>query len=263
MRGSNHYKTVIRVVVASIAAASLLTGLPALAQGDTPQSPSREFELRRSQLISDDSGSVISLGSWAIEHDLSGRAQDLYRNYLRSFPFDDGVYSALLELSENRDLPKESNAFETTRELLPAHFREFETEHFIILTDTRNDWAKNQSVHLERAHREFLRFVHRLKLKPLPIKHKLVCVLFNDREDYQEFASEHDDVPDTAIAGHYSPKADRVVFYNANSNPSVSEANIKLKVMAKDIQQLDIEAAKAKRSGDREKAKSLLHTATY
>ena len=76
-----------------------------------------------------------------------------------------------------------------------------------------------------------------------------MCVLFDDRDEYRSFADRHDDVKDPWIAGYYSPRHDRIVFYRGESNPSVEEARTKLAQMRKDAANLERRAARARREG--------------
>jgi hypothetical protein len=65
---------------------------------------------------------------------------------------------------------------------------------------------------VERTCEEFERFARQCDLRPLPLQHKLVCVLFQEHEEYQAFARHHDGMSNPAFTGYYSPRNDRVVF---------------------------------------------------
>jgi hypothetical protein len=77
-----------------------------------------------------------------------------------------------------------------------------------------------------------------------PLEHKLVCVLFRDREGYRQFAGDFDMVEEGWIAGYYAPRSDRVVFYHASANPSVHEAEQELARMEAELRELRDEHAR-------------------
>ncbi|MDY7109284.1 MAG: DUF1570 domain-containing protein [Planctomycetota bacterium] len=190
----------------------------------------------------------------------AGRLDDadaVYRRILDDDPLHRLARRALLELARRRPLPGSSPAYDHARALLPPRFGEYQTRRFVVLSDADVSWTRLQAQRLERAHHQFHRFARRLGLEPLPLRHKLVCVLFADRVEYQQFARTKDDVADPWIAGYYSPKNDRVVFYQGEANPSVVEARHRLKQMRCEMDSLAREADDAAREGRREHARVL------
>jgi hypothetical protein len=142
-----------------------------------------------------------------------------------------------------------STAYHETRSLLPSRFLEHETARFIVLSDADPRWTREQAQRLERTHHQFLRFAQRLGLAPEPLREKLVCVLFDDRAEYQRFATQHDGVEDPWIAGYYNPASDRSVFYRGDSNPSVVRARAKLEAMRADLADIHQDALDAENAG--------------
>lgn len=140
-------------------------------------------------------------------------AEATYRHILRLDPDSEPAYAALIALTDGRTLSKESDSYNDARELLDRTFLEYETRRFIVLSNADPRWSRSQAEHLERAHHQFMRFVNRLGIRPLPLQHKLVCVLFEHQRDYQDFAATNDNIHDPWIAGYYSPRHDRVVFF--------------------------------------------------
>jgi len=196
----------------------------------------------------------LELAARAERRGLLDRAEDAYRRVLDGSPLHQGARRALIRLAEGRPLPRTSQAYEQARADLPERFIEFETKRFIVLSDADWQWTRAQAQRLERTHHQFQRFARRLRLEPLPLRHKLVCILFADRAEYQHFAGAHDDVADPWIAGYYSPVHDRVVFYQGEANPSVVEARSKLRQMGTDIDSIARQAEHAMRQGQRENA---------
>ncbi len=121
-------------------------------------------------------------------------------------------------------LQSNSDMYQQTRELLPQRFLDYETRRFIVISDAAPGWSRRQAALLERTYHQFNRFARRLNVKPLPLRHKLVCVLFQEHDDYRRFARTRDGVTADWISGYYSPKSDRIVFYNIETNPDFAEA---------------------------------------
>lgn len=141
-------------------------------------------------------------------------AEGIYRRLLMEQPLLDEAYVALVQLREGMPLSRESEAYWVTRQQLGGRFREYETRRFIVLSNADAGWTRMQGEYLERAHHQFLRFARRMQLRPLPLKHKLVCVLFAHEREYRAFAAAHDGIEGAWIVGHYSPRYDRVVFFH-------------------------------------------------
>ncbi|MHC4992601.1 MAG: hypothetical protein ACYTGC_16645, partial [Planctomycetota bacterium] len=154
-------------------------------------------------------------------------------------------------------LHAESTAYRDARETLPSSFVEHETSRYVVLADTDRSWAVAQAELLERAHHEFRRFCRTLRLDAAPLRHKLVAVIFEDRDAYQRFALRHDRVPDAALSGYYAPANDRVVFYHVESNPSVAEARRQLLAMRTEIDEMSIRLGDARRRGAHDDARVL------
>ena len=226
----------------------------------TTDSALETFKNRRLSLLSDDPEAWLSLGTWAIENDLLNQADDLYRDYLSIDPSDESIYEALMQLANRRELPRTSETLTKARAALPGNFREHATSRFIVLSDTDTQWTRQQAANLERAHHQLMRYCRRIGLSPLPLRHKLVCVLFERRDDYKRFAHEHDQLGSASVAGYYSPSHDWIVFYNPDSNPSIDLAEAKLDEMKADIIKLTREAERAAAKGDREHAESVRKT---
>lgn len=127
-------------------------------------------------------------------------------------------------VASNAKLQSDSAIYRRTRELLPRRFLDYETRRFIVISDAAPGWSREQAALLELTYHQFNRFTRRMGLKPQPLRHKLVCVLFQEHEDYRRFAQNRDGVTADWISGYYSPKNDRIVFYNIETNPDFAEA---------------------------------------
>ena len=159
----------------------------------------------------------------AREEGLVEDAQALYREVLACDPEHNKAFEGLVQLVGLRPLNVDSNSYRAARELLPRRFREFETRHYVILSDTGRRRARERGDLLERTHGQFLRYAGRLELRPLPLRNKLVCVLFRKRSDFAAFARENDGVAATWCLGYYSPQHDRAVFFDVESERGADE----------------------------------------
>lgn len=132
---------------------------------------------------------------------------------------DNNTFNKMRRLPANLIPTLESEPYHLASHLLGDSFVEYEATRWVVLSDANAQWTRQQAALLQRAHHQFLRYTRRLGLQPRPIRHKLVCVLFENRDEYRKFAQEHDGVTAEWISGYYSPKHDRVVFYNVSTNP--------------------------------------------
>ncbi len=132
-----------------------------------------------------------------------------------------------------------SQGFLKARQLLGPEFRLYETERYVILSDADPDWTREQGRYLERTYHQFHRFVKWLDLQPLPLQHKLVCILFEERANYQRFAASNDDISSPWIAGYFAPKHDWMVFYHIEASPSLSAARDQLTRMRMELNSLE------------------------
>jgi len=220
------------------------------------QSGNVETEIRLESL-SDDCDERIHPAGRAAEAGHLHEADNRLRSRLESNPNDEEAYEALLALWADREPPLDSEPRRATRAILPDSFIETHTGRFVVFSDADGAWTERQSRHLERAHHQFQRFAKRLDLKPLPIRHKLVCVLFARRDDYRRFAAEHDGLTDAAVAGYYSPRADRIVFYDPATNPGAARAEAHVEALQREVERLATDARAAERLGDLNRAADL------
>jgi hypothetical protein len=139
-------------------------------------------------------------------------AQDLLRTALQQNPQDDSAYQALVKVTQSCELSASSSPFESAQRRLPADFTQLQTPRFILLSDADAVAVNQHGRWVERACEEFERFARDCDLRPLPLQHKLVCVLFEEHEEYQSFARHNDGMNNPAFTGYYSPRHDRVVF---------------------------------------------------
>lgn len=156
--------------------------------------------------------SIVERASNLVSHNRREEAQELLRTALATNPNDEVAYRALLSVSPAAELASESVSFESAHQRLPSDFAMLQTPRFILLSDADAFAVNTHGQWVERACAEFERFARDCDLRPLPLQHKLVCVLFQEHEEYQAFARQNDGMNNPAFTGYYSPRHDRVVF---------------------------------------------------
>jgi len=124
---------------------------------------------------------------------------------------------------ESRPLARDSECLARTRALVGRGFREYESAHYVVLSDAGGAFSRAQLQRLEQARRQFQRYVERLGLAADPLRHKLVGVLFDDRRAYAEFARTHDRVSAAWNNGYYAPASDRLVLFNGEAEKGADE----------------------------------------
>lgn len=130
---------------------------------------------------------------------------------------------------EAGELPVDSEALRLAEATLPRdRFVRHETARFVALSDGSTAWTREQLERFERAHHQFVRFLRWLGMPEPELRHKLVAVLFEDHEEFVEYAARVDGVGDRWVKGYYTPAGDRLVGFNAESDPRALEARARL-----------------------------------
>lgn len=108
--------------------------------------------------------------------------------------------------------------------ILGTGFRRSETSHFVLLSDCPPAWTQERARILERTRDQFYRVAGKMGIPAMPHRHKLLCVLFAEREAYRSFARAQDGMEAAWVAGYYTTAGNRIVFYNDSSSPAFTEA---------------------------------------
>jgi hypothetical protein len=206
--------TMLRATVACWMVAVLAIGPLAKAADDPSRVGSR---------LPQDVTVLVVKADRAREEGLLDDAEALYREVLAIDPEHETAFAELMQLAGRRPLGGDSTSYRATRDLLPRSFRRHETPHFVILSDAGRRWSRARGKLLEQTYTQFHRYATRLDLRPLPLRHKLVCVLFRKRSEFSTFARDNDGVTAAWCQGYYSPRADRMVFFNVESDRSADE----------------------------------------
>lgn len=138
-------------------------------------------------------------------------------------PTESAASPVSTRIEERAGLSKESDSYHTTREVLGKSFGEYESEHYLVLSDADREWTRAQLRRLERTYTQFRRYAARMDLHADPLRHKLVCILFQERRAYAEFGRLQDRVFAKWNHGYYSPGHDRVVLFNGEAEADADE----------------------------------------
>ncbi len=126
------------------------------------------------------------------------------------------------------ELPVDSEPLRQARGTLPDRFVVHETARFVALSDGSTAWTREQLERFERAHHQYVRFLRWLGMPEPELRHKLVAVLFQDHADFVDYAARVDGVGDRWVKGYYTPAGDRLVGFDAESDPRAVEARTRL-----------------------------------
>lgn len=228
-------------------------------QSDAPDELVRaaDVDAKLAALPAGDFDARVELAQWAAAHGQPAPADRILRQVLAIDPENVRAYGALIDIASKIPLRVESPVFRAARNLLPPRFVVTETKRYVVLSDADPNWTRTQIERIERAHHQFMRLANRLDLRPLPLQHKLVCVLFSRQDDYAEFARAQDNVTAGWVAGYYSPRHDWIVFYDINSNEDVKHASAKLDRMQDDLTSWMVRAERAEHLGQTAAAEAM------
>ena len=120
-------------------------------------------------------------------------------------------------------LATKSEVLAATQALVPS-LQTTETDHFVLLSDAPQESTRSIAGLLESTYRSFQQNCLRLGVRPEPLKHKLVAVMFREKGDYSVFARKNDGMDQAWAAGYYSPGADRLVLFDGLSDEKVQKA---------------------------------------
>jgi len=254
-----------RITALLCAIATLVPTAVAGARDETAEEPTDEtrveFERRLGALPRADHEKAVALAEWAIDHRLLEQADGVYRYVLGQDPDNDAAFYGLWDLNRGRPLALESDAYTKAREFLPESFVEYETRHYVLLSDADPEWTAEQGARLERAHDRFRRFSIQLDLRALPLRHKLVAVAFRNRQDFVALARQDENDATDRLAGYYSLPQDRLVLYHVESNRNVASARRQLESMRSEIDAVMRRSRRSHMTGRRREGRETARTA--
>ncbi len=186
------------------------------------QNLAADYLQRYHQLKDSDVPGRMALAAWAENRGLDAQAMQLYAEVLDRSPDHDAAYRSWVALADTHALPPEP---ERERELT-RQFADMEliaTDHFLVLHDTDDVWARQRAALLEKTHNLFYSTFRRVMFKPQPLRQRLVCILFADHADYLAYARAVDQADAAWAAGYYSTRSNRIVFYDDRVGPRLEQ----------------------------------------
>jgi len=186
-------------------------------------------------------------------------ADRLYRLALNDAEMREPASEALRHLHGRRgwSLPTDHDEILTLLEELGPGFEVTETRHFVVLSDCDADWTARRTAVLERARHQYFRVTDRLGMPVYPHAKKLVCVLINDYERYRDFARRSDGLAAAWVAGYYSTRTNRAVFFNDETSQSYVAAVNSLATYEQRVSDWRRESLEARREGNARAARQL------
>ncbi|MCG8619123.1 MAG: hypothetical protein MI802_23100, partial [Desulfobacterales bacterium] len=125
------------------------------------------------------------------------------------------------------------------------------SEHYLILYDGRHSWADSRARTLELAYDQFHDQMRKAGFKPVPLQHRMVCLMFNTHDDYLAYAREVDRIEHNWSSGYYSQRTNRVSFFNIHYSPQLKDTVLEIQKLENEVQRLVGEAAQDKRQQGR------------
>ncbi len=158
-------------------------------------------------------------------------------------------------------VPTDESTVRRNLNLLGDGFRRYETQHFVLLSDSDPAWTMERGRMLERARDQYFRVAQNLNLPTFPHQTKLVCVLFDHHTDYQAFARRNDGLEARWVAGYYATASNRVVFYNDATSPAYTAQKSRIQTFEQELREKRDEAEQASRRRQTARARQLLSSA--
>lgn len=206
--------------------------------------PAMHLAQRRARLDADDVAGRLDLAAYARDADLPLIATELYREVLAIDADHEQAYDAWTKLADLHPLPEDEQRLSELAERFDEMTAQT-TEHFIVLSDGEDRWARARAMLLERTHDYYYRNLRRAGFRPRPLTERLVCVLYADHADYVAYAKRVDNVDMGWSGGYFSTRTNRIVFYDDRTGPAFQELRDRVSQLEQQVEQLrrDIDRA--------------------
>lgn len=233
------------------------------ATGPTPMIASGEQQLLLGRPISQaEARQRFAVGQRAEHEGNLALADQEYRLAWNAGLLRERAAQAMWRLHKRRDFepaaPEEAIA--VALDQVGAGFSRYETEHFVIITDSSQQAALEKGSLLERTRHQFYRVMRSLNASAAPLAAKQLCILFSDEQVYRAFAKRYDSVEAPWVAGYYASVSNRIVLYDDKASTSVTEAMATLDARA-DRANAQARQARRERRSDRDLASALAEDA--
>lgn len=180
----------------------------------------QEYSRRFGDAIKQGPEALMELAGWCREKALNRQAEMLYRRILYKDPDHTEAYRELWRLiTVHPPAVNQVTMQQLAKEFDDGFFMK-QTDRFVFLYDSGHIWADSRSRLLKQAYEGFYKTLVSDGYRPLPPSQPLVCILFNQFDDYKTYALIKDRIATPASGGYYSPRTNRVQFFNHQTNPA-------------------------------------------
>jgi hypothetical protein len=131
------------------------------------------------------------------------------------------------------------------------------TDHYLIIYDTHHAWADNRIRLLETAYANFRQSLTRGGFKLAEPTERLVCIVFDQYEDYVDYAARKDNRRIDWASGYYAARSNRIVLFNYLNSPQLQGLSQRITELRAQSELLEGQIASAKFRDNTARARSL------
>jgi hypothetical protein len=219
-----------------------------------------EYLSRRDALKPGDAAGHLDLAKWARDRELWSPAGEMARQVMALDPENRAAWAILQQADRATELPEEPKVqadliAEFNRRFkrdaaTPAHaaleFKTRHSQHFLICYDTSDAFAASRGGWLEKTYDAFMFFFNMDKLHPAFLQHRLVVILFKNREDYLAYAKETEGADLSWAAGYYSQRTNRTAFYDDSTGPQAQTIEKQVELYRAQLKELNAQIEQAR-----------------
>jgi len=199
-----------------------------------------------------DAEAFMQLGRLALEHDSEQVAAMAFRVVMRLKPDHEDAYAKILELEGDSPLPENAARRAALLKEFGDGFKAMLTPHYLVIYNTNENWARSRAGMLKVTHKHFFHVFQKADYKPLPLKQRLVCVLFKDHQSFADYARATDGADMSWSGGYYSHKTNRIAFYDDRTNPEHRAVTARVEALESLIPDLRDQLLRTSRDDDQQ-----------
>jgi len=207
--------------------------------------PEEVYQERLNALGPDDLEGHLELAKWCRQHHLDKEYTELLQKAVRIDPDHQEAATLWYEYQKRHlKLPISDAKGRKLLEELGAGFKIKRSSHYLICYNTDQTFAQQRAYLFEKVYQAFYSYFESKGLKLVPLKERLVAVLFDSRDDYLNYARARDARLEH-MEGFYSGLDNRVVFYNLMNRPEYVESRKQAETVERRLSALYGQVARA------------------
>jgi hypothetical protein len=183
----------------------------------------------------------LRLAEWCEDREMLGQQVQLLTEVLKLDPESEDVYSKLLDVDAKRTRGVDPAWARKLESLLGDKFHLHHSRHFTLLSDVDEQVVEGSAQAMEDAYAVFYRETVKLGMRPMPPAGRLVCVLFNEFDQYHDFERRYELADTQWATGVYSWRTNRTAFFYEQDHPALKEAKANLSLAQRKLDQLRAE----------------------